>query len=840
MWDLPRYKPPFYRRTWFLSVLTFCGLVAVAGGGWFLYERAQWQKKAAAFDYKKLEEMESASVIYDRSGRALGRIFIQNRDQVGADELSPWLYKAAVAAEDIRFYQHSGVDYYGIARAAVRNYQAGRTRQGASTLTQQLARNSFPVELPSEDRGYKRKLLEIFVAQEIERRFSKPKILELYLNRVFFGDGFYGAESASRGYFFKHAKDLNLSEAATLAGLLKSPNKLSPWRNHKACIDQRNYVLGRMLELKQISKEEYDSTVGQDLVVKNRQPIHQDSYAMDLVAQQVIAQYGRDSAISDGYRIYTTIDGDLQRKAEKALREELDVVERHEGFDHQTFGKYDLDFRAHQRIAASSDSEANTLAPPAYLQGSVVVLDNATGGILTLVGGRDFGHSSFNRAIFSRRPAGTAFKPLVYAAAFEKGFGPGTVLQDAVIDNRQVMIGGQTGILGEWGPERVDNKYEGTIPAREALVKSKNAATIRLGMMTGMDRLLPLAKLAGIESVLRPFPATYLGSSEVTLMEMTLANTIFPNGGVRPDKAFIIQRIEDQGGNVVFEAKPGRVRVIRDTTAYEIHTCLADVLDRGTADKAYTELGLKKFPLGGKTGTAYNFTDAWFLGYSSAVTCGVWAGFDKPATIYRGAFSNEIALPVWAEVMKSTFATYRPKEIVPPKGIIKVELCSASGQLATDKCFETVENKETGEKVQRSTTFFEIATEEQAPKSGCEVHNGGANRSFVKVIPGEEWPRAALAVDVSAVQAVVMKAPTVLGFDPYNSAQSVSNAIAMSSLNGQTAPVNSSAVVTGAAPGTGAEGEVEVRRAEPVKPQMQEQAVLDTTIKPPPLPPLDF
>src|SRR5580698_7168266 len=228
MWDLPRYRPPFYRRTWFLTVLSFIVLVTVAAGIFVLVEKAKWEKKAAEFDYSKLEEMESASVIYDRNGQLLGRIFIQNRDQVGADELSPWLYKAIVGAEDNRFYQHSGVDYYGITRAAIRNYQAGRTRQGASTLTQQLARNSFPIELPSEDRSYKRKLLEIFVAQEIERKFSKSKILELYLNRVFFGGGFYGAEAASRGYFGKHAKDLNLSEAATLAGLLKSPSNLSP------------------------------------------------------------------------------------------------------------------------------------------------------------------------------------------------------------------------------------------------------------------------------------------------------------------------------------------------------------------------------------------------------------------------------------------------------------------------------------------------------------------------------------------------------------------------------------------------------------------------------------
>jgi 1A family penicillin-binding protein len=820
----------------------------IAGSILFLVEKAKWERRAAEFDYTKLEEMESASVIYDRNGQVLGRIFIQNRDQVSGDQLSPNLYHAVVAAEDARFYQHGGVDYYGIVRAAVRNYQAGRTRQGASTLTQQLARNSFPIELPSTDRSYKRKLLEMFVAQEIEKRFSKAKILELYLNRVFFGGGFYGAEAASRGYFGKHAKDLNLSEAATLAGLLKSPSNLSPWRNRQACIDQRNVVLGKMLEGKQITREEYDKTMSQDLIVKNRASVHQDSYANDLVAQQVISQFGRDSAISDGYSIFTTIDGELQRKVEASLREQLDAVERHEGFEHQTYSQYEQEFRAHQRKAASGEGDAGPMAPPEYLQGSVVVLDNATGGILALSGGRDFSHSAFDRATSARRPAGTAFKPFVYAAAFEKGYSPGTIVSDAVLDNRQVMIGGVSGILGEWGPERVDNKYEGLISARTALVMSKNAATVRLGMMTGLEPVLALAKKAGIESPLRPFPATYLGSSEVTLMEMTLANTIFPNQGWRPEKPFLIQKIEEKDGRVIFEAQPSKVQVIKPTTAYEVHSCLAEVLERGTADKAYTELGLKRFPLGGKTGTAYNFTDAWFVGYSSAVTCGVWAGFDKPQPIYRGAFSNEIALPVWANVMKETFAKYRPEEIREPKGIIKCELCSASGLLATDKCFETVENKETGEKVQRRTTYFEICTEDQAPKIPCNIHGGGAVASVSptinipppqRVAPGEQTiPRAVQVGNFSSIPPVLMKSPTVLGADPYNSDRSVTNAVAMKAFAGQNAPVNSSTNIPAPKASTGEQ--VEIRRAIPNRPSELQNSVQETPIKIDPPPPLEF
>lgn len=834
MWDYVPPKPPFYRRLSFLIPVGTIVVLGIAGLIFGLIEKHAWEKRAAALDYDKLQEMESASVIYDRNRAVLGRIFIQNRDKIGIEDIARTMQLAVVAAEDNRYYNHRGVDYVGIMRAMLKNYQAGKTRQGASTLTQQLARNSFPDDLPSNDRTYSRKLLEIFVAREIEKRYTKEQILELYLNRVYFGAGLYGVEAAARAYFGKRARDLSLSESATLAGLLKSPNNLSPWKNRQACLDQRNFVLGRMVELGHVTQQQADQTIAEDLQVKNRSRIHQESYALDLVAQQVIAQFGRDSAISDGYRIYTTIDGDLQRKAEKALRDQLDAAERHEGFEHQTYAQYDQQFKAYQRRQAAG--EGGVIPPPDYLQGSVVVIDNATGGILTLVGGRDFQHSEYDRALLAARPSGTAFKPLVYAAAFEKGMFPGTVVQDSVIDNRQVMIGGTTGILGEWGPETVENKYEGAISARTALVKSKNAASVRLGMMTGLDRVIPLAKKAGIQNTMRPFPATFLGSSEVTLMEMVLANSIFPNGGQRPDRTFIIDHIESKEGRVVYKARPGRTRVISETTAYEVHTCLADVLERGTADRTFTDLGLKRFPLGGKTGTAYNFTDAWFLGYSSAVTCGVWTGFDKPRPIYRGAFSNQIALPIWANVMKATFSEYKPGELAQPRGIIKCEICSASGKLATDKCFETVENSETKETVKRRATYFEIATEAQAPKEGCDVHGTG-NRSFVKEVSSGEFPRAVLAVDVKSVQSVELKAPTVVGEDPYNSLQATNNVIAMKALGGATAPLDSTSTVP--APVVSGEPEMEVRRAEPVRP-MENQAVVDSTIKLDRPPPVDF
>ncbi len=848
MWSpYPLPKKPLYQRVWFLTLLTMCMLAAVAAFVFWMKVKNEYEAKAAQFDMSKLAEMESASIIYDRNKNVLGRIFLENRDEVSIDKIPNTLIQAIMAAEDSRFFQHHGVDYYGMFRAALKNWRAGRIRQGASTLTQQLARNSFPKELPSNDRSYQRKLLEIFVAQQIEKQNSKQKILELYMNRVYFGAGLYGVEAAARGYFGKPAQSLNLSECATLAGLLKSPQNLSPWSNRQACIESRNFVLGRMADLKYITPEQELATTAENLLVKNRKAVHSDSYALDLVRQQVVALVGFGSAISEGYRIHTTLDGELQKKAEETIRRRLRDVEGRTDYEHPTLNQYDILFK--QRKKTGEETESGAPAPPDYLQGALVALDNSNGAILALVGGRDFGHSQYNRAVSGTRPVGTAFAPLVYAAAFEKGSFPGTLFQDAMMDNRQVMIGGMTGILGEWGPERVDNKYEGLIPAREALVKSKNAATVRVGMSTGIDNVLALAKSAGINSELRRFPATYLGSSEVNLMDMTLSYTMFPNGGWRPAKPFIITRIDDKDGRIIFVARPERRKVIKDTTAYEVHSCLTEAIERGTGDKAFSEFGLKKFPVAGKTGTAYNFTDTWFIGYGSAITCGVWVGFDKPQTIYRGAFSSEIALPIWVDVMNSSFASYPANEIPMPKDLQKYEICLSSGLLATDKCFETSQNKGSGETIQRRTTYFEIGAPGQAPRLSCTVH-GTNNQQPVIADPittpqgQSQWPRAALAVNVDAVPSVALKAPTVIGEeDPYGSVKPNTDPGSIKPDSGVPVPPpdpkaqppmgDSPAVAEQKAP-----EETEVRRAEPARPF--DQPAQDTTIKLEAPPPLQF
>ena len=717
--------------------------------------------QAQTFDLNKLEQMESASVILDRKGKIFGQIYVENRDTVPYDQLPRDLINAVVAVEDAKFYRHQGYDLMGIVRAALKNFTAGHVRQGASTITQQLARNSFSLK----EKTFRRKLLEVFLARRIEEQFGKQKIMELYLNRIYFGGGLYGAEAAARGYFGKSAREMSLAECATLAGLIKSPNRLSPWSDGTASREARNYALDRMRDLDLISREQCANARAEEIAVGSRQNAQGQTYAVDYIRQQVIAAVGWDRAMNEGFRIKTTIDVDLQKVAEDSLRANLGRIEKHPAYNHQTYADYAATFRK-----AKANGTMTSQPAPEYLQGAVIGLDNATGDILVLVGGRDFEHNQYDRALQARRPAGTAMLPFVYAAAFEKGMFPGALVEDSPLDNRAVMIGGTTGILGEWGPESAQNRYEGAMTARQALAKSKDGASVRIGMNAGVDSVLQLCSAAGIRSPLRPYPATFLGSSEITLAELALAYTIFPNGGWRPTPPHILERIEEKDGTLVWDSKQATVRklVIKPETAYEVHSCLVDALQSGTGKAAYTEFGLKKIPAAGKTGTAYDFTDALFAGYDSNFTCAVWTGFDKPQKIYRGAFGRELALPVWVDIMNAAAQQYPPREIRQPSNLNQVEICWRSGLLATDKCYDAVKST-AGDTVQRRTTYTELGTSAQTPTEPCNVH-GEPHTRLVRDLPPSDLPRAAPAVDLREVTPVPVRNPTLLADkDPYNS-----------------------------------------------------------------------
>jgi penicillin-binding protein 1A len=761
-----RFRPPWYTRPEFYVPITVAAFVIGGLAILISMNLADLKNQAATFDLKKLEQMESASVILDRNEKIFGQIYVENRETIPYEQLPRDLVNAIVSVEDAKFYQHHGYALSGILRATLKNLVAGHVRQGASTITQQLARNSFALK----GRTFRRKLLEIFVARRIEDNFNKQKILELYLNRIYFGGGLYGAEAAARGYFGKHAHELTLSECATLAGLVKSPNRLSPWADKAASRDARNYALTRMRDLGYIDSSSYAAAQAQELVIGNRQNAQGQNYAVDYIRQQVINAVGWDRAMNEGFRIHTTIDSELQKVAEESLRRTLDKAEQHPAYDHQTYAEYSASFRQ-----AKSSGTASAQPAPEYLQGAIIGLDNETGGILVLVGGRDFEHNQYNRALQARRPAGTAMLPFVYATAFEQGMFPGTLVEDSPLDNRAVMIGGMTGILGEWGPESADNRYEGTITARQALAKSKNGASVRLGMEAGLDEVLQLCRTAGIRSSLRPYPATLLGSSEVTLAELALTYTIFPNLGSRPMATHILERIEEKDGTVWHAQRDNseRQNVIKPETAYEVHSCVVDALETGTGKAARSQFGLKKIPaVAGKTGTAYDFTDALFAGYDNNFTCAVWAGFDKPQKIYRGAFGRELALPVWVDIMNAAAARYSPHEIKRPPGLKDVEICFRSGMLATDRCYDTVRGA-TGDSVQKRTTYTEIATPAQMPTEPCNIH-GEPRAPVVAEAPAAEVPRAQLAADITGVKPVVLKSPTLLAEnDPYNSAKSI-------------------------------------------------------------------
>ena len=521
-----RFRRPWYFRPWFYIPLAILAVVAVFLTVFISSVVFDLKAQANAFDLNKLDQMESASVILDRNGKIFGQIYVENRETVPYEKLAPDLINAVIAVEDAKFYEHHGYDLLGIIRAALKNLTAGHVRQGGSTITQQLARNSFSLK----ERTYRRKLLEIFLAKRIEDNFSKQKILESYLNRIYFGGGMYGAEAAARGYFGKSARDMTLAECATLAGLIKSPNRLSPWSERTNSRETRDFALDRMRDNGFITREQCAAARAEKIAVGSRQAAQGQTYAVDYIRQQVIAAVGWDRAINEGYRIHTTIDVNLQRAAEDSLKAHLEQAERHPDYKHQTYADYAASFRKAKAIGKMAEQPA-----PEYLQGAAIGLDNATGDILVLVGGRDFEHNQFNRALQARRPAGTAMLPFVYATAFERGMYPGSVVEDSPLDNRAVMIGGTTGILGEWGPEDADNQYEGRMTARQALVKSKNGATVRIGMDAGIEAVLQLCSLAGIRSPLRPYPATFLGSSEVTLAELAMAYTVFPNGGWRSE-----------------------------------------------------------------------------------------------------------------------------------------------------------------------------------------------------------------------------------------------------------------------------------------------------------------
>src|SRR5881296_2825302 len=671
---------------------TLLAAVAAVGLAVFLFYGA-W---AQTFDMKKVGEMPERNTVFDVDGKIYSRLAGANRLKVSLSDVSPLFIAAVLAREDARFYAHQGIDWRGILRALVHDVLSGSAKEGASSITQQLARNSLPLG----GRTISRKLLEAMVALRIERQFTKQQILELYVNRIYFGNGCYGVETASQAYFGKSASQLNLPEAALLAGLIRSPNRFSPLKNPQGAAVQRNVVLDRMVALKTLSPAEADEAKKAKITPRpKRLPFIQENYAMDAVQRDLNLLLTQDQIDNGGLSIYTTLDPAVQNAAQQALETQLTKIEHQSNFHHALKASY----------RPPESGEGDSSMP--YLEGAVVTIDNASGGIRALVGGRDYAQSKFNRALApTNRQVGSAFKPFVYAIAFTHGLLPGAAISDGPIQ------AGEIEGAGNWSPANSDGKYGGTLPCSYGLIHSRNTMSVRVGQFAGLDSVQKVATTLNLSDNVPRGPAIYIGSFETDLKDLTAAYSIFPNAAVRK-QAYIIERIDDANHKPIYLAAHISTPALDPGAAWMTSRLMEEVLTRGTAASARSSLGFR-LPAAGKTGTTNDYKDAWFLGYTSILTCRVWVGFDQPITIIPHGYGAALALPVWTQVMNKAAQHYPAEQLQPTMPIQHATVCSISNQLATTGCMGA------------GTAYDIDLPADKVPTAACQVHGG------------EQWPFA--------------------------------------------------------------------------------------------------
>jgi 1A family penicillin-binding protein len=629
-------------------------VVVIASGAWFGGIRAATILHGVVAELDRAEGLAAlhpraqATIVFDRHGRPAFSFFVEQRVDVPLESVSPQMIDALLAIEDRRFYRHNGIDPIRVAGAAWQNLRARRIVQGGSTITQQLARAA---QLTPE-RTYTRKMHEVMIAARIEERYSKDEILEQYLNTVYFGEGLYGVEAAARGYFAKPASDLALHEAALLAALVRSPSNDGPYHAPGRALARRNLVLRLMHREGRIDAAGLRNAVQEPL--PDRSQRRQASgvllasargsglYFQEELRRQLVTAFGDDRVLRGGLRVYSTFDSTMQRAAEEAIGTRI------------------------ERIVRSRPRARD-------LQGSLVALDPATGDVLALVGGRSFNASSFNRATQARRQPGSAFKPIVFAAALERGYGPGSLLRDldAPIDSYGAA----------WLPSGEHERPEYTL--RRALRVSSNRAAAQLMQQIGVGTAIYYANRLGIDSRLPIVPSLALGTGEVTLLELTTAYTAFANRGLVSSPR-LFTHVTDSQGALVWEAAPQQRQAISATTAYLMSSMLAEVVSQGTGYGARAA-GFR-LPAAGKTGTSDDFMDAWFIGYTPHLVAGVWFGFDDPAPIMRDGFAGTIAAPAWGQFMRVATAGARPDWYEMPPDVEKVAICRLSGGRATDAC----------------------------------------------------------------------------------------------------------------------------------------------------------
>ncbi len=740
--------------------------------GLYLTVTAKYQKWANEFDLENINNLDHPCIIYDRNGEEIGRIFDENRSYVTIDKISRSMIDALVAQEDKNFWTHGGFDPVGILRAMKETVAAkGQVNQGASTITQQLARNAYDLEARTAARGgskYERKVVEIYLAMRIEEKYDKAQIMEFYLNRIYFGRGFYGIRSAALGYFGKEPADLTVRESASIAALIKNPAVMNPVRNPELNLRWRNDVLDRMQRSNYLTVEEA-ARIKQQPLGLNPQPIKRNtSHLHALVQQQAIDLFqnperGEEIVKSAGIKVYTTIDKSMQEAAERTLSARLQELESREDY-------------AHVRFDAKDDPR---VAQHRYLDGAIYAVDNKTGETLVYVAGRSFERDNYDFIESGRRPVGTALLPFLYMCAFDNGYSPCSRLVDDALDNRLAGIGGAEGILGEWGMEVDKGRYLDSVTARQALAWSKIAAATRLGIALGSNSSKPFIETltrAGItppprnpnSTEVRPqyYPRVYLGTEAMSLRELVMAYTIFPNTGKRPIAPYIISKVTDGNGNLLWE-NPLAVshRMVNSTspcTAYRLHTIMQESLRKGAAVRVLPHLP-QDFKGAVKTGTNYDFSDNTLVGYTAGFTCGVWIGFlNDHHSIYPNAFSSDTCSPILGAVFHAAKGRHNEGEIPVPSDTEEVEICTSSGQLASNYCFETV--MKDGKVGYERPTYREYFPKGDVSLGVCSVHgDGGASLGdFLELGSGRMNSSRVLPV-----VPILPKGAPLVGTDPY-------------------------------------------------------------------------
>src|SRR5688572_19436926 len=670
-------------------------LVAVGAG--LMY--ASWALICRGSQCPTIESLASytpnqTSKLYAIDGRFIAELGLERRTLVKYDEIPKVVVDAFVSTEDKRFFSHAGIDWYRAAGVILKSPVNGFS-EGFSTITMQLARNIFPEQITRE-KSPVRKLKEAKVARQIEAKYDKKRILELYFNQIDLGHGAYGVETASQRYFGKSVRDLNLAEAATLAALPKAPSRYNPVRYPERAIQRRNTVLGLMRDAGKISEADASQARAYPLRLANKTEAGDTApYFVEWVRQQLDAQFG-SQLYQQGLKVYTTLDIEMQDAAERNLERQIRQIEagKYGPFTHQTYEHY----------IARREGDVGGGASP-YLQGAFIALDPRNGAVRAMIGGRDFYDSKFNRAVQALRQPGSTFKPILYSAAIQNGRAASYIVNDSPL---VLNVPGQE----TWAPQNYDLAFMGEIPMRQALYQSRNLASIRLGMELGEHTVIAEARNFGITTPIPAYPSIHIGAAEVYPIELISAYTAFANLGVRATPNAII-RVENQKGEILWQPTPTRTQVLSPEEAWLMVDIMKDVVRRGSAAGVWAS-GFT-IPAGGKTGTTNDGTNVWFVGYTADLVAGVWMGLDRPQKIKNNAQGGVLAAPAWTAFMSEV---YRRKPQSPdwpkPISVVTREIDRTSGLLQTPYCPRELVTSE----------FYISGTE---PTRDCDKHLAYAN-----------------------------------------------------------------------------------------------------------------